>query len=156
MCVLKTCGCRTSSAAAHSTHKLALRALDTPDHSTYKRGGAVTLVQLRGGVRYICKSQSHHFHHCLNSIPVLRSHSLTVPSSLLVTTKLSVNCRLVTALRCLWGPCRVCRHCPVVMSHTCMFSVHWKGYSESYWIYQLVDLNTNYELSKIATQQVKF
>jgi len=36
--------------------------------------------------------------------PVLRSQSLTVPSSELVTTNLELNCRQVTALWCLLGP----------------------------------------------------
>lgn len=54
----------------------------------------------------------------LTNSPVLRSQSLTLPSSLLVTTKLSVNCKLVTALWCLLEPLRVWRQWPVVMSHT--------------------------------------
>lgn len=54
----------------------------------------------------------------LTNAPVFKSHSFTVPSSLLVTTKLSVNCKLVTALWCLLGPWSVCKHCPDVMSHT--------------------------------------
>ena len=50
--------------------------------------------------------------------PVLISHNLTLPSSLLVTTKCSVNWRLVTALWCLLRPCSVCKQYPLVTSQT--------------------------------------
>lgn len=48
--------------------------------------------------------------------PVFKSQSLTVPSSELVITKFLLNCKQVTALWCLLGPCKVCKHCPVLIS----------------------------------------
>ncbi|RUS81955.1 hypothetical protein EGW08_010300, partial [Elysia chlorotica] len=50
--------------------------------------------------------------------PVLRSQIFTVPSSEDVMTNFLLNWRHVTALWCLFGPVKVCRHCPVVISHT--------------------------------------
>lgn len=50
--------------------------------------------------------------------PVLTSHSMTVPSSELVITKRELNCKHVTADWCLLGPDNVCKHWPVMISHT--------------------------------------
>lgn len=48
--------------------------------------------------------------------PVRKSQILTVPSSELVMTNQLLNWRHVTALWCLFGPARVCKHWPEVMS----------------------------------------
>lgn len=47
--------------------------------------------------------------------PVFNSHSLTVPSSDEVITKFELNCKQVTALKCLFVPANVCKQSPVLI-----------------------------------------
>ncbi len=51
--------------------------------------------------------------HC----PVLTSHSLTVPSSLLLARRAPSGLKATDQTWPVW-PCNVARHCPVLTSHT--------------------------------------